>query len=208
MLIPILIQSSWYQIPWIKRFLLAVLLTVCGTVGTYLLFFVENGWIGGTSFYGAVFFVPVGFLLVAKALRISYYDALDLCAPAECIMLAIMKVQCLLSGCCAGRALCVNAQGITVVFPSQIAELINALMIFAVLMILAYRGSFRARLYSLYMLIYGISRFVLNLFRETAVENPFPIGNVWSVVSIVIGIVALIILKKYGKHNSHSDDIT
>lgn len=198
MYIPIAIQTVWYRQKFWKSVPLAVFLTVAGTVGTYLLFFLENGWIGGTSFYGAVFFVPAAFVLAAKLLRIPYGAALDLCASGQCVMLAIMKVQCLIGGCCDGRVLFINSAGEAVCFPSQIAELINALVLMVILMVLCRKEKNRGMIYPVYMLLYGCTRFVLNLFREDL--SPFalglPAGNFWSVWSIVIGAAALFVLKR------------
>lgn len=198
MLIPVCIQSVGYKIKVWKRILIAVLLTVSGTIGTYVLFFIENGWIGGTSFFGAVFLVPILFLFIPKLLRVPYGDLMDLCAPAECVMLAVMKVQCLIGGCCDGRALFVSSNGTVVCFPSQIAELINALIIMGILMAMSRKEQFRGKLYPWYMVIYGTTRFVLNLFRgdTTPFALGLPAGNVWSLLAIAIGVVWLAVLRR------------
>lgn len=192
MLLPVLIQSAWYKIKWYKALLMTVLLTVAGTLGAYLMFFVENRWLGGTSFYGAVFLVPVLFLPLGKLLKLSYGTLMDLCAPAECMMLAIMKIQCLLNGCCDGRMLCLG--GMEFQFPSQAVELINALVILVVLMLMGRKTKHKGSLYPWYMLIYGISRFVLNFFREDTGSFLLGMapGTFWSVCSTVLGLVALI----------------
>lgn len=196
MLVPIMIQGKWNDIKPLKRVAIAFLLTICGTVGTYILFFIENGWIGGTSFFGAIFFVPILFLPLAKLLKIPFGILLDICSPAECIMLAIMKVQCQISGCCGGREVCF--MGEEFIFPSQIAEMINALMIFVILMLLAYRKNNIGKIYPLLMVIYGISRFILNIFREVWITTDMilPFGNIWSLLAVMVGIIWLIIIKK------------
>lgn len=204
MLIPIVVQSRWYKMKFWKMPLLAVLLTIAGTSGAYLWFFIENHWIGGTSFYGAIFVVPVVFLFVAALLREPYSHIMDLCAPAECVMLAIMKTQCLLEGCCGGRFLWITATGSAVYFPSQIVELVNALVIFTVLMMLAYKKPKRGDLFPLYMVIYGVTRFILNLFRG-AQSNFFlgmSPGNVWSLLSIAIGAAWLLLYRRRSAHQT------
>lgn len=197
MLPAVFIQVWWYKIKLWKSVPITIALTVCGTIGTYIWFFIENRWIGGTSFYGAVFFVPVAFLGVAKLFHLPYHEIIALCAPAECVMLAIMKVQCLLAGCCKGRML----EAIGVRFPSQLAELINALVIFCVLMLLSRKLKNRALLYPLYMLIYGVTRLGLNFFREN--QSPFLLGLApgafWSICAIVIGCVWLCYCRKSKK---------
>ena len=195
MLIPIMIQVLWNKIRVYKGFLLAIALTITGTLGTYLLYFIENHWIGGTSFYGAVFLVPIVFLAFPRVFGIPYGILLDICAPAECVMLAIMKVQCLLSGCCGGRALYVNAVGETMYFPSQAIELINALLICVILLFIAHGKKNREENYPLYMVIYGTTRLILNSFRENQSAFLFglPPGHIWSIVSVLAGSIWLLV---------------
>lgn len=191
MLIPICIQAKWYGVKWWKTIVIALLLTVSGTLGTYLWFFVENGRFGGRSFYGAVFIVPVLFILVSLVFRIPYGKLMDLCAPAECIMLVLMKALCVLEGCCKGRILFENVR-----FPSQIAELVNALILLVILMYLSHKKENRGKIYPMYLLIYGASRFVLNFFRDVWAETWMPMGTLWSILAMVIGGGILVYLKK------------
>jgi prolipoprotein diacylglyceryltransferase len=199
MFVPICIQSLWYKISLWKSAVIAVLLTVTGTVGTYIMFFVENQWWGGTSFFGAIFFVPIPFVLFSILLKVPYNNILDLCAPAECIMLAIMKVQCLVSGCCRGRFICSTSQGTDIYFPSQLMELINAFILVVLLMFIASKSKNKGTIYPKYLLLYGISRFILNFFRQEFVTTEMfvPFGTIWSIVAIIVGIVWLTVLKKY-----------
>ena len=103
--IPIFLLSPKYKIKYLKSAVLTILLTIVGTIGTFLMFWVENLRIGGISFYGAVFLVPVVFAFIALILDIPYGKIMDMCAVGECIMLALMKVHGMLSGCCIGREL-------------------------------------------------------------------------------------------------------
>lgn len=198
MAVPVAIQSRWYQVKIWKSMLATVLLTVVGTTGTYLLFFVENGRWGGISFYGAVFLVPILFALLAWILRLSYGTLMDLCATAECMMLAFMKIQCLTSGCCGGRVLFSTADGNAVVFPSQIVELVNGLVLMGVMMYLARKRPNRGDLYPWYMVLYGCTRFVLNTLRGSLspLVLGMPPGHFWSLVSILLGVTVLLILRK------------
>lgn len=198
MLLPILILMKRYNTDLKKSVPVAVILTVTGTLATYIWFLIENLWFGGRSFYGAVFLVPIAFIYVAKWLHIPHGDLMDFCAPAECVMLAIMKYQCLKDGCCGGRVLYTSAEGIEVIFPSQIVELGNALLVFLILMVLAWNKNNRGKIFAWYMIIYGASRFVLNFFRAETESYAFglPAGNFWSVVAIVTGILWLRHIKR------------
>ena len=170
---------------------MAFLLTIVGTLGTYAWFFVENFKFGGRSFYGAVFFVPLVFLLLPSIIKIPYGQLVDLCAPAECIMLSFMKVQCLVTGCCAGRALFTNELGEIVRFPSQLVELLFAYAIAIALMVMSHKAMFKEKVYPWYLILYGSTRFVLNFFREEwELYNGGvpPLGTIWSVLAVIIGV--------------------
>lgn len=196
MLALLILQGAWYDIKLSKRIILTAFLTVTGTIGTYIMYFIENGWIGGTSFFGAVFFVPIAIWPLAKLIKVPYGTLVGICAPEGCIILVIMKVQCLLSGCCRGRTVCFA--GNEFIFPSQIAEMVNAFLIFAILMFISYRRKRVEKIYPLFMIIYGFSRFVLNIFREVWVttEMFLPFGNIWSLVSILVGMLWLVMIYK------------
>ena len=176
---------------------LSLLLTVAGVVGVKLMFFIESGTWGGMSFFGAILFVPVLFIVVRLLFHIPYGELMDLCAPAECIMLALMKVNCFFEGCCVGRVVSVDVSGAEIRFPSQIVEFVFAFAIMVTLIVLMRKKGSAGKIYPFYMIFYGTSRFVLNLLRET---SPFiwilPAGNFWSLISIVVGVVWLCVLKK------------
>lgn len=174
-----------------KMLLLGFLLTITGVAGTMLMFFVESGRFGGTSFFGAVLLVPV-LILPAMLMRLSYKDILNLCAPAECLMLAIMKIDCLTSGCCIGRYL----PSLGFQFPSQIVEMFFGLLIMTVLLLVEVKRR-DAHLYAWYLVLYGSTRFLLNGFRYGL--KPFvwilPNGHFWALISVLIGLVWLLCVK-------------
>lgn len=202
MMIPMFIQARKYRIKVWKAVPASFVLTVIGTLGTYLWFFVENLSFGGRSFYGAVFFVPIVFLLFAYVIKIPYGQLLDLCAPAECIMLSLMKVKCLMDGCCQGRILYMTELGEIVRFPSQLAELIVAYLLVWILLIMSFRTENREKIYPWYLILYGASRFVLNFFRDEWASydgGMIPLGTVWSVVAVIGGIVWIVVYNKRKK---------
>ena len=193
MLIPLCLQSIWYRFPIWKTLILTVVLTLVGTAGTKLMCFVESGSFESISFYGAVFFTPIAFHFLCKYTKQPKDIVLDLCAPAECMMLVVMKVQCLTHGCCAGRVLSADALGVVTRFPSQIAEMSNAAVLCVVLLVLSTQKKLRGTIFSWYMILYGCTRFVLNYFREN--QSHFlcglPGGAFWSVCSVAVGIYLL-----------------
>ena len=197
MIIVMVICRKWRHTPLWKTIVVPFLLMVAGVAGVRLLFYIENGSFDGTSFYGAVLFVPIMFVIVKLVFFMPYGQLMDLCAPSECIMLAVMKVQCIVNGCCWGRILCINAAGEEIRFPSQIVEMAVALILVVVLILMMRNPKNHGKIYPFYMILYGSSRFVLNLLRETTdFIWILPAGNVWSIVSIAAGLLWLYILKK------------
>ena len=206
MMMPMFFQARKYDIQRWKIIPVAFILTIVGTLGTYIWFLIENFSWGGRSFYGAVFIVPIVFLALPKIVKIPYGQLVDLCAPAECIMLSLMKVQCLVSGCCAGRTLFMTEAGEIVRFPSQAVELAAAYVIAIVLLILSHRKGFKEKVFPWYMILYGSSRFVLNFMREEWElydGGLIPMGTIWSVVAVAIGICWIVI---YNKKKAKSEE--
>lgn len=189
MFLPIAYISKKNSYPLWKAVIISVLLTIIGTLGTYIMFFIENGSFGGISFFGAVFFVPIVFALLPFIFRIPYTTLMDMCALGECLMLVIMKIHCIISGCCKGR-MCGSFR-----FPSRAVEMAAAIVIFTILFIWYKRGKRHGLLYAYYLAIYGVIRFLLNFMRDIPIvdEMPLPFGNIWSIVSIIIGTVWILI---------------
>lgn len=192
MLIPMSLVTWRYRIQLYKGVLVALYAALCGTISTYLWFFVENHFIGGISFFGAVFLMPVAFYFAPRIFREPFGDLMDMFAPGICMMLAVMKVQCLLSGCCRGRELHIG--DMVMQFPSQLAEMVNGLVLMAILLTLAMCRKGKGKLYPLFMILYGCTRFVLQIFREEWVTHTGVLptyGTIWSVLAVIIGAVWL-----------------
>lgn len=189
----ILRKKEFQQVAMWKMALLTVWLTITGVAGTMILAYIETGEFGGTSFYGAVLMVPV-FILPAMLMKIRYLDILNLCAPAECAMLVVMRFDCLDKGCCFGRYL----PDLEFQFPSQIVEMVVGITVMTVL-IRMHKKDRQAQLYPWYMILYGVLRFLIQGFRYGG-TNPWILGlsagHFWSLVSIAIGTAWLLLSKK------------
>lgn len=196
LLLPMLQMARWKQIKLYKTILVALTGTAAGVAGAFLWYWLENGKFGGISYFGAVFLVPFIFALVFWLFREPYSAILDLCAPAECAMLVMMKIHCAISKCCGGRVLFVTESGVTVHFPSQLAEMTNALLLLSVIMILSRKKICQNALYPCFLVLYGATRFVLNCFRATTSDFFFgmPAGNVWSLLAMVAGGIWLLVI--------------
>ncbi len=186
MLVLSLLRRKQYQLSLWKAILTPFVLTLFGVAGTLVLFFIETGRFGGISFYGSVFMIPVGLFLYSELIKEKYMRMLDFSVVQICAMLATMKVNCTLSGCCYGIILFDDVR-----FPSQIVEVIVGLGIMALFLHFEKKEIFKDNFYPLYLMIYGAIRFVLNFFRGGI--SPFvwfiPAGHLWSIIAIILGIV-------------------
>lgn len=194
-----LLARKWIVVKCSKVILFSVLLTICGFASVKLMYFIENGEWDGLSFFGAILFEPLFILLLSLILREKWTTLLDLSAPSISVMQAVMKLECLRSGCCRGRLLYLNPEtGKQFVFPSREVELIAALLIATLLVYLISRKKTQGEIYPIYMVIYGIVRFALNWFRNSreAFVWLLPAGNFWALVAILIGAIWLLILRQ------------
>lgn len=193
LILMVLRRKRFPQIQLWKFPIISILLTIAGVIGAMLMYFIETGEFKGTSLFGSIFFIPI-ILLPALALRIPFNQLMDLCAPAECLMLVLMKLDCLLSGCCMGKYL----PSLEMQFPSQVIEMIVFFVIMLLLLRLEHNEKNQGCIYAHYLIVYGFARFVLNWFRYGV--KPFvwilPAGNFWSLVSIVLGFIWLFLINK------------
>ena len=196
MLVLSVLRRKQYDLPLWKSIVIPFLLTIFGVTGTMILFFIETGYFGGISFYGSVLLIPVLLIPTAWLLRVPYGAITDYSVPQICIMLAVMKVHCFISGCCGGIMIAGGAAR----FPSQIAEMLVAIALAIVIILLDNQGYMENRLYGIYFLTYGILRFGLNFLRDGI--KPFvwfiPAGHFWSIISICLGIAWILLCKPKG----------
>lgn len=206
MCVPISLQMKRYGIIAWKSIVVSIVLVLVGMYGSRLWYFVENFTFRGRSFYGAIFVAPLVFIPVAKILRIPYGDIMDMVAPAGCLTLAMVKIQCLRDGCCTGMPMYIDENHVYVKFPSQIVEMVAFLVISIVLFIISLRPTARKKVFLWFLVLYGGSRFILDFFR--AHDEPYLLGlsagSFWSVIACVIGVLGLVLGKRfiYKKNNN------
>ena len=179
-----------------KKLVILLSGSVFGIGGLLLMYLIEAGEFGGMSFFGAHFAGPLGIIFacaILKTTKEEMTDMLDISAPALCACLVALKIHCRIIGCCQGIALETDTNGaILRRFPSQTAEALFALLLMILLIIIIRRGKHRGTVFLLYMIFYGLGRYILNLFRETTpwILN-MAAGNFWALLSLLIGATAL-----------------
>ncbi|MBQ6685998.1 MAG: prolipoprotein diacylglyceryl transferase, partial [Firmicutes bacterium] len=141
-------------------------------------------------------------------LRIPHNQLMDCCGPAGCVMVAFMRTRCLATGCCSGRIYYMSGTQEAIQFPSQIVELCTGLILAVVILGMFYKGKGHGRLYAWFMILYGITRFILNYFRgdQSLFILGMTPGHFWSIISVLIGVIWLFIIWKK-KAKPYTEDV-
>lgn len=164
--------------------LLAVAHTLLGLMCVKIFAFLE-GSPGGQSLFGGILFMPVLYFVASKVFKRSIAAAFDTGAMLMVFTLLCARLNCFMGECCLGA--CIPGTE-DLRWPTR--ELEVAFYIFQLVWLGRKSGKRQdaGKLYPLFMLSYGIFRFVEEWFRETT--NPigfFHISHIWALASIVIG---------------------
>lgn len=199
LLVTTAIRRKKYQISLFRWIPLTIGVALMGLLGTYIMFFIENGVWYGQSFFGAVLFFPILLFPLAVVCRMSLLDLLDYATPPGIALLAPFKMNCYMGGCCGGRVLFFNENGIPTHFPSQIVEMIVAVCITIILLYLENMPKYKHKIYPICLILYGVTRFLLNWFRweQEVVFLGLTAGASWAIISMIIGGIWLLIDKSW-----------
>jgi prolipoprotein diacylglyceryltransferase len=140
---------------------------------------------GGMSLYGAVFLLPIFYWAAGKLFARDLNQVFDVMLLCMVSTLMLVRVNCIASGCCQGLLL-PGSSGLH--WPTREAEM----LFHGILLVFFYRRLRRQELpgscYPLYMMAYGLFRFIEEWFRvgERSILGLHP-AHIWSILSIVIG---------------------
>ena len=186
--------NKYLRLPIWKIVVFSLAVVPCGLFCSKLMRLIEAGTWEGSSFYGALLFEPVIMMLFGLLIKIKPVEMFILGAPSGCVSLCFLKIQCLIAGCCYGRIIYYQENGRPVRFPSQIVEMICGIILLLVILWIIRHNKERGYVYAWFLFLYGVSRFFLNLLRDT---EPFVLGLsagcFWSIISALIGASWLLI---------------
>lgn len=174
---------------WYAALLIAVCHTLAGVVCVKVFAFMETGFnpdsLGNMSLFGGVFFMPFLYLTGAKLMKRKTADVCD--AFAGCMILTVMcaRVNCILTGCCGGRLL-PGAERLR--WPTREAEIVFYMVLLVLLGRRILRDETHGTAYPVYMIAYGIFRFIVEGFRSA--DSPLGLihmGHIWALVSMALG---------------------
>ena len=179
------LRAKWYAL-----LIISALHIVTGVLCVKAFAFLEapdGGFKGAMSLFGAVFFMPLLYLAGAKIFKRDTRQVFDLMTVPLVFTLACARVNCLISGCCTGLVIpFIHSR--TVRWPTREAELVFYVIFLTVIIMKIVKEKNKGDMYPLYMMCYGIFRFIIEWFRTTEhTLGPFHISHFWSLLALIIG---------------------
>lgn len=173
---------------WLSVLLLSVLHTVLGVLSVKVFALFETGDFSNMSLFGGVFFMPLFYWGVAKLAKQKAADVFDVFTICLVFTLMCARLNCIVSGCCLGAH--IPIEGLTHLrFPTRELELLFYVILLSRLWRKVLSGSARGMIYPIYMISYGIFRFVTETLRvSNRTDSILHISHLWALLSLGIGI--------------------
>jgi phosphatidylglycerol:prolipoprotein diacylglycerol transferase len=165
-------------------------------------------WHGGMSFHGGLIGSIAAGVFFCKKSRVDYWQVADLVIVTAPVGLAFGRLGNFINGELYGRvtdvpwAMVFPAGGPLPRHPSQLYEfLLEGVVLFTFLWIVKDRGLRPGVVTSLFLMAYGIFRFLAEFFREPDVQlgyilGPFTMGQVLSASMVAVGLAIFYFRKK------------
>lgn len=172
---------------WLSVLLLSVLHTVLGVLSVKVFALFETGDFSNMSLFGGVFFMPLFYWGVAKLAKQKTADVFDVFTICLVFTLMCARLNCIVSGCCLGAH--IPIEGLTHLrFPTREMELLFYVILLSRLWRKVLSGSARGMIYPIYMISYGIFRFVTETLRVSSrADSILHISHLWALLSLGIG---------------------
>jgi phosphatidylglycerol:prolipoprotein diacylglycerol transferase len=163
----------------------------------------------GGVFYGGLLGALVTAIVLVRRYRLRLWTTADIFAPGIALGHVVGRLGCLLAGCCYGRptdvpwAITFTNQAAAdnvgtplgvPLHPTQLYDAFAELAILAVLLATERRGrAFEGRTFWLYMLLYAVSRFIIEFYRGD--DRGMILGvSTSQFVSLVVAPLAIVML--------------
>lgn len=182
-----------------KALITTIIQVILGAFYAKLFAWIESGFVlrdaANIRMFGVIFFYPISYFLQAKITRVKYKNVFDIFLMATVFSLIISRINCLIHGCCVSVPL--GESGFRL--PIREAEIIVNAVFLIIFVPKVYKGNITGRLYPTYMIVYGLFRFIVEFFREEYDPafglNWLHLAHIWSILSVLIGVTALLIIR-------------
>ncbi len=172
------LQMKWYAV-----LIFSVLHTAIGVCSVKVFAFLESGNIGNMSLFGGVFFMPLYYFLFAKLTKRKVADVFDVFTVCIIFTLMCARINCLISGCCFGLPI----KGTTLYWPTRELEIAFYVVLLIWLGGRILKTKAPGTAYPLYMIAYGVFRFIIEWFRQSSYSGIHP-AHIWSLISLALGL--------------------
>lgn len=213
LLLMMLIRRKRYNISLKKMIAMHIVVTVLTTLGALF-----GSFLGGMSFlglrlYGILILDTLMMYVLSRVFKIEIGCIGDYLSIGIISVCCIVKVPCIIDGCCYGKELFANAAGDVVRFPSQIVEFSIWAILTAWLCVIEFKGKHKHLLWAIASIWFGIFRFLVDFMRGNPREMKLvilglPGGRFWSLFVVAMGIVFLIYsFRKYYNRKAAVNDV-
>jgi len=168
-------------------------------------------WNGGLVFYGG--FICALFVLIfyVKKQKMPLWLTADILTPSLAIAHSIGRIGCFFAGCCYGKV-CDLPWAVTFsrpeslapigipLHPTQLYSAANNLFIFCILWLFRHHKKFDGQLFWMYVLLYGIGRSIIEIFRgDFREQSIFGFLSVSQAIGGAMSIIAVVMLVRLSK---------
>jgi len=165
-------------------------------------------WNGGISILGAIVGGVVALLLYIYKYKLDFWEFADYLAPALILGMGIGRVACFFAGDAFGApthsgfgivfpegTIAYDTYGSEPLWPVIIWESQGDIFIFAILIYLLGKKLFKGFIFTVYLFLYGVLRFVLEFFRGDSPDYAGLSGGQWTSIGfMIIGIIIFVYL--------------
>lgn len=162
----------------------------CASVASALLFASLEGLLRGNGFrfgaistYGVYFIAPALLALLARGAGMDAGSLFDVFALYALPSLFLLRINCLISGCCGGRA--IGNTGLH--WPTRQAEMVFYAVMLLALLRREKAGAAKGTAFPLLTASYGVFRFVEEWFRAGDGPGLIHLAHGWSLAAAVLG---------------------
>jgi prolipoprotein diacylglyceryltransferase len=155
---------------------------------------------GNMSLFGGVFFMPIFYYLVAKIFKCSYRDVFDIFTICLVFTLMLARTNCLITGCCYGNPM--HLFGLDKYqYPTREMELLYYLVFLLTVGRKVFLHQTTGNIYPIYMISYGLFRFITEWLRHTDGNSPIHIAHIWAINCFVLGLSIYFEMKRSHRLN-------
>lgn len=169
-------------------------------------------WKGGLTLYGGIILATATVLWYGRRRGMAFLPLADVLAPQVALGIGITRIGCFLNGCCFGRPTdswlgvvfpltCEAGRetGGAALYPTQLFASLGGFLIWGLLLLWERRRTPKGATFGRFLILYGISRSVVDLFRDYEPGAIGPLGvtvSQWISIALIVGGIVLLATRR------------